>query len=64
MEQKPTAFLAVLWVFLLGFAAIAEAQTMDAHQALSAQTATYHPHRRLYRQRRSGKAEHSVACRT
>ena len=37
MEQKPTAFLAVLWVFLLGFAAIAEAQTMDAHQALSAQ---------------------------
>ena len=37
MEKKPTAFLAVLWVFMLGFAAISEAQTMDAHQALSAQ---------------------------
>jgi 4-carboxymuconolactone decarboxylase len=37
MEKKPTAFLAVLWVFLLGFAAISEAQKMDANQALSAQ---------------------------
>ena len=37
MEKKHTAFLAVLCVFLLSFAAIAEAQTMDANQALSAQ---------------------------
>ena len=37
MEQKLTAFLAVLWVFLLSVAAISEAQTMDANQALSAQ---------------------------
>ena len=34
--EKNTAFLAVLGVFLLSFAAIAEAQTMDAHQVLSA----------------------------
>src|SRR2546430_13875739 len=34
--EKTTAFLAVLGVFLLSFAAIAEAQTMDAHQVLSA----------------------------
>jgi 4-carboxymuconolactone decarboxylase len=37
MEQKLTAFLAVLWVFLLGFAAISEAQKMDANKALSTQ---------------------------
>ena len=37
MEKKLTAFLAVLWVFLLSVAAISEAQTMDANQALSAQ---------------------------
>src|ERR1041384_2795673 len=36
MHRKSTAFLAVLWVFILSFAAILEAQTMDAHQALSA----------------------------
>jgi len=36
MEKKPTAFLAVLWGFLWSFAAILEAQTMDAHLALSA----------------------------
>jgi len=36
MEKKHTAFLAVLWVFLLSVAAISEAHTMDAHQALSA----------------------------
>ena len=36
MEKKHTAFLAVIWVFMLSFAAISEAQTMDAHQALSA----------------------------
>jgi alkylhydroperoxidase/carboxymuconolactone decarboxylase family protein YurZ len=36
MEKKDTAFLAILCVFILSFAAISEAQTMDAHQALSA----------------------------
>ena len=36
MEKKHTAFLAVLWVFMLIFAAISEAQKMDANQALSA----------------------------
>jgi 4-carboxymuconolactone decarboxylase len=36
MDKKNTAFLAVLWIFLLSFAAISEAQTMEAHQALSA----------------------------
>src|SRR5262245_22909187 len=36
MEKNNTAFLAVLWVFMLNFAAISEAQTMDAYQALSA----------------------------
>src|SRR6267143_713242 len=36
MEKKHTAFLAVLYVVMLSFAAILEAQTMDAHQALSA----------------------------
>ena len=35
MEKKHTAFLAVLWVFLLSFAAMSEAQKMDANQALS-----------------------------
>jgi alkylhydroperoxidase/carboxymuconolactone decarboxylase family protein YurZ len=35
MEKNPTAFLAVLWVFLLSVAAMSEAQKMDAHQALS-----------------------------
>jgi 4-carboxymuconolactone decarboxylase len=35
MEKTHTAFLAVLWVFLWSVAAIAEAQTMDTHQALS-----------------------------
>jgi alkylhydroperoxidase/carboxymuconolactone decarboxylase family protein YurZ len=35
MEKKLTVFLAVLWVFLLSFAAILEAQNMDAHQAMS-----------------------------
>jgi alkylhydroperoxidase/carboxymuconolactone decarboxylase family protein YurZ len=34
--EKNTAFLAVLWVFMLSVAAISEAQKMDAHQALSA----------------------------
>ena len=37
MNRKSTAFLAVLCVVMLSFAAILEAQTMDAHQALSAQ---------------------------
>ncbi len=36
MDKKKTAFLAVIWVFMLSFAAISEAQTMDANQALSA----------------------------
>jgi 4-carboxymuconolactone decarboxylase len=36
MEKKHTALLAVLGVVLLSVAAIAEAQTMDAHQALRA----------------------------
>ena len=36
MDKKNTVFLAVLWVFMLSFAAISEAQTMDANQALSA----------------------------
>jgi 4-carboxymuconolactone decarboxylase len=36
MEKKPTAFLAVIGVFMLSVAAISEAQKMDAHQALSA----------------------------
>ena len=35
MEKKLTAFLAILWVFLLSFAAMSEAQKMDANQALS-----------------------------
>jgi 4-carboxymuconolactone decarboxylase len=36
MEKKHTAFLAVIWVFMYSFAAISEAQTMEANQALSA----------------------------
>jgi 4-carboxymuconolactone decarboxylase len=36
MEKKHTALLAVIYGFMLNVAAIAEAQTMDAHQALSA----------------------------
>jgi 4-carboxymuconolactone decarboxylase len=36
MEKTHTALLAVLWVFLVSFTAISEAQTMGAHQALSA----------------------------
>ena len=36
MNRKNTAFLAVLWVFMLSFVAISEAQNMDANQALSA----------------------------
>jgi len=36
MDKKNPAFLAVLWVFMLSFAAISEAQKMDANQALSA----------------------------
>ena len=36
MEKKHTVFLAVICVFMLSFVAISEAQTMDAHQALSA----------------------------
>jgi alkylhydroperoxidase/carboxymuconolactone decarboxylase family protein YurZ len=36
MAKKHTAFLAMLWVFLLSFAAIAETHTMGANQALSA----------------------------
>ena len=36
MYRKKTASLAVLWVFMLSFAAISEAQTMDAHQTLNA----------------------------
>jgi 4-carboxymuconolactone decarboxylase len=36
MDKTHTAFLAVIWVFMLSFAAVTEAQTMDAHQALSA----------------------------
>jgi hypothetical protein len=35
MDKKPTAFLAGIWVFMLSFAAISEAQNMDANQALS-----------------------------
>ena len=37
MDKKHTAFLAVIGVFMFSFAAIAEAQNMDANQALSAQ---------------------------
>jgi 4-carboxymuconolactone decarboxylase len=37
MEKKDPASLAVLWVLLLGFAAIAGTQTMNVKQALSAQ---------------------------
>jgi 4-carboxymuconolactone decarboxylase len=36
MEKKHTAFLAVICVIMFSFAAISEAQTMDANQALSA----------------------------
>jgi len=36
MEKKHTTFLAVLCGCMLSVAAMAEAQTMDAHQALSA----------------------------
>jgi 4-carboxymuconolactone decarboxylase len=36
MEKQPTALLAVIYGLLLNVAAIAEAQTMDVHQALSA----------------------------
>jgi 4-carboxymuconolactone decarboxylase len=36
MEKKHTALLAVIYGLMLNVAAIAEAQTMDAHQALSA----------------------------
>ena len=36
MEKTHIALLAVLWGFLLNIAAIAEAQTMGANQALSA----------------------------
>jgi 4-carboxymuconolactone decarboxylase len=36
MDKKNPAFLAVVGVFMLSFAAISEAQKMDAHQALSA----------------------------
>jgi hypothetical protein len=36
MEKKPSALLAGICVFLLSVATILEAQTMDAHQALSA----------------------------
>jgi alkylhydroperoxidase/carboxymuconolactone decarboxylase family protein YurZ len=35
MDKKHTVFLAVIWVFLLSFVAISEAQKTDAHQALS-----------------------------
>ena len=35
MEKKHTALLAVIYGFMLNVAAIAEAQTMDTHQALS-----------------------------
>ena len=47
MEKKHTAFLAVLWVFLLSVAAMSEAQTMDAHQALSAKQQRIIPIARL-----------------
>ena len=36
MDKTNTAFLADIWVFMLSFAAVTEAQNMDAHQALSA----------------------------
>jgi 4-carboxymuconolactone decarboxylase len=36
MEKKTTALLAVIYSLMLNVAAIAEAHTMDAHQALSA----------------------------
>jgi 4-carboxymuconolactone decarboxylase len=36
MDKKNTVFLAVICVFLFSFAAMSEAQTMDANQALSA----------------------------
>ena len=36
MDKKSTACLAVIYVFMFGFVAIAEAQNMDANQALSA----------------------------
>ena len=36
MQRKITTFLVVICVLMLSFAAISEAQTMDAHQALSA----------------------------
>ena len=35
MDKKHTAFLVVICVFMLSFAGISEAQTMDANQALS-----------------------------
>jgi len=37
MKRKITTFLVVICVFMLSFAAISEAQTMDANPALSAQ---------------------------
>src|SRR5262245_57686648 len=36
MEKKTTALLAVIYGLMLNVAAMAEAQTMDVHQALSA----------------------------
>jgi 4-carboxymuconolactone decarboxylase len=36
MHRKNTAFLVVLWVFMLSFAVISEAQKMDANQTLNA----------------------------
>ena len=36
MEKKHTALLAVIYGLMLNVAGIAEAQTMDAHQALNA----------------------------
>ena len=35
MDKKHTTFLAVMCVFMCSFAAISEAQIMDANQALS-----------------------------
>ena len=63
MEKKHTAFLAVLWVFLLSFAAISEAQTMDAHQALSAKQQRIIPIAAFTANGDLDKAENSVACR-
>ena len=63
MEKKHTAFLAVLWVFMLSFAAISEAQTMDANQALSAKQHSIIPIAAFTANGDLEKLKHRVACR-